>query len=141
MTSTWREIAEQLTADQIADLELMERRGEPADGLLKEARAYAAINLRGAVDFGHIGWPPEAEVCHEWCEINGRWQRDFTGAVRRVGQCQVFLLGAQFDDGTVQRRRVVAQFDGQGEQELTSAEARVLASALVAVADDAEPAR
>lgn len=137
--TTWRDIASELTADQIADLELMEQNGFAKDRLLTEARSYATVNLRGAVELGHVAWPFGAEVCREWCKVDGRWMRDFTGGARHVGNCQVFVLGEQLEDGTVKQRRVVVKFDGGGERELTSAEACELASALLATADEAGP--
>lgn len=137
--TTWRDIAEQehLIPSQIADLERMESRGDPPERILKEARSYASLNLRGTVNFGHIADPPPAVECHEWVERDGCWSREFTGRKWSVGEHTVTVIGEQDSTGAVARTWLEIRVNDP-MMGTSTADARELAAAIVAAADEAE---
>lgn len=137
--TTWRDIAEreQLIPSQIADLERMERQGAPPERVLKEARSYASLNLRGRVDFGDVADPSGAVECHEWQERDGSWSREFTGRIWSVGRDTVTVIGKQDSTGAVVQTWLEIRVDDPVVGTST-ADARELAAAIVAAADEAE---
>jgi hypothetical protein len=76
---TWREVADRLTAAQIAQLERLER-DEPQT-LLEMARQWAAKNMTAAAPFDHIAPPAGAVRTFGW-QLDSNWFRDFEGTTR-----------------------------------------------------------
>ncbi|BBY57173.1 hypothetical protein [Mycolicibacterium sarraceniae] len=122
---------------QIADLERIEEQGAPAEQLLKEARSYASLNLRGQVDFGHVPDPSGAMECHEWQERHGSWSREFTGHTRSTGRNTVTVIGKQDSTGAVVQTWLEIRVN-DAVMGTSTADARELAAAIVAAADEAE---
>jgi hypothetical protein len=129
---TWRDLADQLTAAQITQLERLER-DEPQT-LLEMARRWAAKNTTAAVRFDDLAPPAGAARMFGW-QRDGNWFRDFEGTMRRAGRTRVHIFGRQQADGStrrwiaVQTRRLDA---------LDAAAARGLAAALTDAADEIE---
>lgn len=150
--TSWRDLADQLTAEQIAELEYCERAQIPPEvdqpqGHLNYARAMAQRNLAQAVCAG-IPVPAEAvgEPCG-WEEWGVRWGRMYTAAPERTGRRKtggdrrplwtVSVQGVQFDDCSVERSVTASVDDGP----LTAADARQFAAALIEAAADLEALR
>ena len=138
---TWRDLADQLTPAQVTTFDRIEAdllaRGAPADAvaeaLLDQARYDAQHNLADTAMFGHL--PPPAVtrfLNHFEKDSTGNWSRRFDGAIRDIDDVRVEVIGIQRGDGTISRAICV-----NGE-ELTSSEARELASALVEAANEAD---
>jgi hypothetical protein len=129
---TWRDLADQLTAAQITQLERLER-DEPQT-LLELARQWAAKNTTDAMGFDDIASPAGAVRLFGW-QRDGNWFRDFEGTVRDAGQARVHIFGRQQADGTARRwiavhtRRLNA---------LDAPAARGLAAALTDAAEEVE---
>jgi hypothetical protein len=75
--TTWRELADQLRPEQIAELDGWERGGHAAAALLFTARVWAAENVTDTVEF--------------------------TTVERRFGGTAIYVNGRQFDDGRCER--------------------------------------
>jgi hypothetical protein len=137
----WRDLADQLTPVQVTTLDRIEAdllaRGAPADkvaaALLDHARYHAQRNLDDTAMFGHLPTPAVTRFLNHFEENStGNWLRRFDGAIRDVDDCRVEVIGIQHGDGTISRAVCV-----NGE-ELTSGQARELAKALVAAANEAD---
>jgi len=113
--TTWRDLADQLTPGQIAELEYCEREQippgipDPAQGQLNCARAMARSNLVQALCAG-IAPPADAvdepSAWQEWGD--GRYGRMYSVAAPRASEklsvsgervWLVDIFGVQFDDG------------------------------------------
>ena len=138
---TWRDLADQLTPAQVRTLDRIEAdllaRDAPADQvaatLLDHARYHAQHNLCDTTMFGHLPTPTCARFLdHFEDQGTGSFLRRFDGTVWDIDDIQVEVIGIQHDDGTVERAVYV-----NGE-ELTAGQARELATALIAAADEAE---
>jgi hypothetical protein len=138
---TWRDLADQLTPEQVTTLDRIEAdllaRGAPADivatVLLDHARYNAQHNLADTAMFGHLPAPAVARfLSHFEKNSTGSWLRRFDGAIRDIDDIRVEVIGIQHGDGTIDRAVCV-----NGE-ELTSSQARELAKALVAAANEAD---
>jgi hypothetical protein len=129
---TWRDVANQLTAAQIAQLERLER-DEPKT-LLQTARQWAAKNMIAAVSFGDVAPPAGAVRTFAW-QLDGNWFRDFEGTTRRGGPARVQIFGRQQADGST--RRWIAVHSGHLDA-LDAAATRELAAALIDAADEIE---
>lgn len=139
--TTWRDLADQLTPEQVDKLlEFEGRRPESQADLLEWARECSERNLDDTLHFGHLDRPEGATQvygCGERTDGRG-WSREFTGTSRRVDGVSVRLNGTQFADGTVERTLAVGVDDlaaGPGGA-LTAAAARQLAAALIEAADE-----
>jgi len=135
--ATWRETVDRLTPEQAARFELLERSGDDPAALLAMAREMAADNATtgAGVLSGEIAVPPDAVRTYGWQDHNGRTWREFDGSTRRVGDATIRVVGRQFDDGTCERWiSLSATYD----EEFQAAQARELAAALQAVADETE---
>lgn len=135
-TTTWRDIADQLTPEQIAEMEEWEsQHPDEQKGLLLEARDYAEDNLRGMVMFPHITPPPDAQgTLGCWTEQSGQWSREFDGTGRDpLREFEVSIAGRQYCDGTTER---YAKVYGSEKQRFTSGDLRVAAAVLIAAADE-----
>jgi hypothetical protein len=97
---TWRDVAGQLTAAQIAQLERLER-DEPQT-LLEMAQQWAAKNVTDTAPFDHVAQPDGAVRTFDW-QLDSNWFRDFEGTTRRAGQARVQIYGRQQADGPTRR--------------------------------------
>lgn len=100
--STWRDIADQLTGQQRAELEAYEHAGDGADTLLFTARSLAAENITDAVMFGDVPEPPDAERVHGWqCDDGGAWFREFEVSaalpLAPITTADIYVSGIDFD--------------------------------------------
>jgi hypothetical protein len=134
--TTWRGLADLLTAEQIAELEYCEREEIPP-GLADErhrvncARMMARHNLIQqlcadvAAPVDAVGEP---DVWQDWGDGYGRM---YTVSSRDVGEMSVQVCGVQFDDG-----RTETSILAGGVEQMTAEEGRRLAEALIAAADE-----
>ena len=136
------EVADQLTPEQVRTLErieadLLARGVAPTDqvaaALLDSARYHARLNLRDTTMFGHLPTPAYTRFLNHFeDEGTGCFSRRFDGTVWDIDDIRVEVSSVQHDDGTVERAVYV-----NGEI-LTRGQARELATALIAAADEAE---
>lgn len=131
-TETWRDLADHLTAEQIAQLERLEH-GEPQE-LVAIARQWAAEKTTNTVLFDDIPPPAGAVRTFGW-KLDGNWFRDFEGTTRHVGLTRVHIWGRQQADGS--SRRWIA-IHGRHLDALEAAAARELAVALTEAAEEIE---
>jgi hypothetical protein len=129
---TWRDLADQLTAGQITQLEGLEL-DEPQT-LLEKARQWAAKNTTAAAPFDDVAPPAGAVRTFGW-HLDSDWFRDFEGTTRRAGQARVHIFGRQQADGLA--RRWIAVHTRHLDA-LDAAGARGLAAALNDAADEIE---
>ena len=129
---TWREVADQLTAAQIAQLERLER-DEPQT-LLEMARQWAANNTIAAVPLDDVAPPAGAVRTFAW-QLDSNWFRDFEGTTRHARQARVQICGRQQADGSTRRWIAVRT---RHLDALEPAAARELAAALTDAADEIE---
>ena len=145
----WRDLADQLTDEQVAEIEYMERENIPPrvtaeQGHLNYARMAAAHNLVQALHAG-IPEPPDATEVDDWTEWDRLgnqtvYARPYTASARDVGPVTVELAGVQYADGQV-RRYILTRPNGFGNDgEMTAAQARALAAELLNAADTLDEA-
>lgn len=138
----WRELADQLTPDQIARLERAEECNPGSDeDLLDDAREYANINLGERIHFAHLDTPEGAvkvHSCHQDHNIDGAWIRPFTGITYSVGGVNGTIEGIQCPDGTVFRDVVVSvdDFAQMPNGRLTADQTRELGALLMVLGDE-----
>jgi hypothetical protein len=138
---SWREIADQLTLDQVAELESCEHELKPVPGLmLDRARNYATENTLNAF-YADVPAPAGATHVDDWndAEDESGAFRYFRGARRfiqglqdGVNDAEVAINGTQSADGRVERFIGIYADDSA----LTSAQAREVGRALIAAAND-----
>lgn len=141
---TWRDVADQLTPEQVRTLErieanLLARGVAPAEqvaaALLDNARYHAQLNLRDTTMFGHLPTPACTRFLNHFeDEGTGSFSRRFDGSVWDIDDIRVEVISVQHDDATVERAVYV-----NGEK-LTAGQTRELATALISAADEAERA-
>lgn len=129
---TWRDLADRLTATQIAQLERLEH-DEPHK-LLEMARQWVAGKKTNAKPFDDVATPAGAVRTFAW-QLDSNWFRDFEGTTRRVGQARVHICGRQQADGSSRRWISIHARHLSG---LDAAAARQLAAALIEAADEVE---
>ena len=129
---TWHDLADQLTATQIARLERLEH-DEPHK-LLEMARQWVAEKRTNAKRFDDVPTPAGAVRTFAW-QLDSNWFRDFEGTSRRVGQAHVHICGRQQADGSSRRWITIHARHLHG---LDAAAARELAAALIEAADEVE---
>lgn len=129
---TWRDVADQLTAAQIAQLERLEH-DEPQQ-LLEMARQWAAKNVSAGMPFDGVAPPDGAVRTFDW-QLDSNWFRDFEGTSRRCGRVRVQIYGRQQIDGST-RRWITVQTRHLNALDVTTA--RELAAALTDAADEIE---
>ena len=129
---TWRDVADQLTAAQIARLERLEH-DEPQT-LLAMAREWAAKNVSAEMPFDDVAPPAGAVRTFGW-QLDRNWFRDFEGTTRRGTHARVQICGRQQADGST--RRWIAVHTRHLDA-LDAAAARELAAALAEAADEME---
>ncbi|HTX94571.1 MAG TPA: hypothetical protein VME67_06825 [Mycobacterium sp.] len=128
---TWRDVADQLTAAQIAQLERLEH-DEPQT-LLTMAREWAAKNVSAEMRFDDVAPPAGAVRTFGW-QLDSNWFRDFEGTTRgRHARVQIY--GRQQEDGSTRRWIAVR---ARHLDALDAAAARELAAALAEAADELE---
>jgi hypothetical protein len=139
---TWRDLADQLTVEQIADLLASARqqrrlpfRDSPDESelLLEQARSLAAHNLNDAL-MAHMPVPDGAVSTGQWRYFDDADMlcRLFGGTKRDIGGVDVEITGVQFEDGTVTR-----DIEVHGTV-LTAEQARELAEVLCAAVEEIE---
>lgn len=130
---TWREVVDQLTPAQIAELERLER-AEPQT-LSDMARQWAKQNTAAtSAPPGQIAPPTGAVRAFDW-QLDGRWFRDCEGTTRRAGPARVQIYGRQLADGSA-RWWIAVHSRHLGA--LDAAAARELAATLADAADEIE---
>lgn len=128
--NTWRDLADQLSPDQIIALERGEAEGASAESLLQYARKLAEVNIAGSVFFD-IPAPADAIEVEDWTEWDtGVYQRTFTSWTHP--DLEVSVFGIQRSDGSCVGRWVL---DNCGDRSMTAEEARRRATAVSAAAD------
>lgn len=130
--TSWRNLADQLTPKQIADLEHWEvtsRHPNRDEAILQAAQEYAQGNA-WACQYAGVPTPADATSVHEWTADFGIEVpfRHFWGTDRDG----VFICGYQKPDGSV-RRYICLDFR---VEDIDSAGARDLAARLIAAADE-----
>ena len=138
----WRDPAHELTPHQITELESCERELKPVPGLLLEiARTYAAENTLNAF-YSDVPAPAGAIRVDDWNEtrdgsaafryFDGTRYAVQAGLQDGVNDAKVAISGTQHPDGRVERCiRIYAD-----DSELKGAQAREVARALIAAADE-----
>ena len=140
--ATWRDLAGQLTPEQIAAYEHREQTWRAPDQdvaafLLADARREAEANTVDRERFGHIPGPAGARRVFHW-ELDGDaggWRREFQGRTWRVGPLSVAIEGYQFENGRIRQRAVVEAGDLFDADEL-----RQIAEVILAAAEQLDPA-
>ena len=142
MTSiTWRDLAADLTADQVKELTLEEQQLKGyanADlALFDMARGHADAN-RADAQFAHIHAPAGVRVFH-WQPSPDGWRREVEGTTRTAHGVSAWVSGWQYSDGRVEG---LVGIDAQAHAgELTAAQAREVAAMMVEAAAEAEGLR
>lgn len=142
MTTTWRDYTNQLTPQQIRDLETQERRGADCSPdtyrtwLISEAQDLAAENRRDAELNARIH-PPAGTTPGGWDSIDAteRRHRSIHWATFEAGRTAIDIDGTQDETGAIDGPHL-SVFGLDDCRPLTAAEARELATALVAAADE-----
>ena len=133
---SWREVADQLTPEQSARFELLERSGDDPATLLSMARELATDNRTGVVVLsGEIASPGDAVHTYGWQTYGGRTWREFDGSRRHVGSAVIRVSGRQFSDGSCERW---ISLSATHDEEFQAAQARELAAVLQAIADESD---
>lgn len=139
--TSWRDLADQLTPQQVARAEKFEREGigtpaELADFLLYEAKEHAAKNIVDKERFGNVPAPADQLRIWHWEQAaDGSWSREFDGTSRDLGTSCVSIVGVQRDNGSIERW---VHVDINDSTELYPQSLRDLAAALVTSADELE---
>jgi len=136
---SWRDLADQLTIEQINQLERYERESpdptEIAAGLLDLAREHARDNLADMF-MAHVPTPAGAVKVWPWQKgTHGVQRREFDGTTRRVKGATVYIGGRQHANGTAERWIAV---ECRELDAITAGQARRLAAALNEAADEIE---
>lgn len=130
--TSWRDLIDALTPQQIAYLENWEQHPElppmvdgsapspesHAQALLFSARESVEQNAAAAL-YADVSPPPEKGQHYHWQhDGDGRWFRFFAGTAWKVGEAAVMITGLQYADGTITRSITVdgeEQFEHLGE--------------------------
>ena len=140
--TTWRELAGQLTAAQITDMEIFERDTsayKPSPGALVLIATSMVETNEGQIRFAHIPVPADAmDVPSPWEELDtDLWQRVYCAWRHPDVPDAVQVLGYQRSDGTV-HRTIFANVD---LEDIDAGTARAIAAALIQAADELDPAQ
>lgn len=139
---TWRDLADQLSPEQIVWLEGFERdnpdTAETGASMLDLTREWAAANLAAVAVFGGVPMPADAvKVSLPSLDEGGLWQRLFSGTTRTVADFEVFIEGEQMPSGAAHRWIALdAESVPSVGGTLTVELARTLAAALIEAADE-----
>jgi hypothetical protein len=106
-TATWRDLADQLTPQQVAELEYCEREGIPPGMAeprhqLNCAREMARHNLIQEL-CADIAPADALGQVNEWEGWGDGYGRMFTCSTRAVDTMSVEVIGIQHDDGQIER--------------------------------------
>jgi hypothetical protein len=133
----WRDIADQLTPDQVAALEYRDRNPvrpsspDHSQGQLKVARSFARSNIVQAW-LCDIPVPADAvDDVEQWQRWRGEYSRLYTVWSHREQTWAVQVYGTQYTDGRVERH-VVTESPDAG---MSAGDARRYAAALLDAAD------
>jgi len=139
-TTTWRDFIEQLTAEQIADLEHCEREQVPpgmntSTHFINAALSFIAKN-EAQKRCAHIPTPADAiDPPTQWIEWDdGVWARGYTAWRGRAAGFEVVIDAWQFSTDRPIERQIVFE-DTDDEQDMTADRARELAALLLEAAD------
>jgi hypothetical protein len=152
--TTWRDLADQLTPEQIAELEESERRhrrnavsdpawctwlprteADIASTLLSSARGHVAGNLNEVL-FAEIALPAGAVDALPWesdgwrCFDGSSWSIERT----RGADIEVKIVGVQYADGRVERR--IAVHELHHDEPITPLEGQQLVAVVAAARDE-----
>lgn len=134
--TSWRDLADQLTPDQIETYECVERgtQGRASAQLLEFARLSVEGRL-AEMAYGDIPLPVGAESADKW-QVHREfgWSRSVVWREFRGPEMSVDIDGWQRCDGAV-ARRAISVYLNEGQQ-FTGAAARQLAALLVEAADE-----
>lgn len=150
--TTWRDLTDQLTPEQIAELEWWETRPDippRADGaptsstqhqgvLLFTAREYAGQNA-AAIAHADVEVPPDAVSFDAWSESDNGDSVDmrfFTGACRVIESINVSIQGRQYSDGRTERTVRVEPNGRFNDGDMSAEQSRLVAAALIDAADE-----
>ena len=129
--TTWRDLSDQLTPEQISELEYLEREGIPPgaaspQGHLNHARKLAELNI-ARTTLADLAPPADAVgKVSDWMDVDdGRYERGWTAWQSPDGA--VAVVGFQFSDAAVERYIICEGSDGP----LTAEQAGWLADALI----------
>ena len=159
--TTWRDLAEQLTREQIARFEHAEQLcitgahlafpqhdrsktvADMLDGVLKQARWEAQQNLTDAHTFGHVPLPAGIKSADHWeADDTGTWTRRLSVSSRSIDRAgadsTVYVDGVQHSDDAVEWSLYVLADD---REPLTSDQARQFAAMITAAADELDGLR
>jgi hypothetical protein len=153
--TSWRDLMDQLTPEQIAKLEKSESRyrrmavSEPAwctwiprtaadvaSTVLSVARSYVADNLNDVL-FAEIALPAGAVTALPWDSDGSRCFDGPSWCIERNGidpDIEVQIVGVQYADGRVERRIAVGEV--HHDQPLTPFEGQQLCAVIAAAADE-----
>lgn len=133
--SSWRDLADQLAADQVKQLDELERAECTQPWLLSAARELAQDNL-ATLMFGHIADPPDADILFGWeTDDDGVSFRKFQEGETSIAGAVFYTAGRQYSGGHCDRRIALAADHGD---RLTPDDARELAVALQDAAGEIE---
>jgi len=141
---TWRDLADQLTPEQIAELEYCEREQVPPgltkpENLLNRARGQINENLIQAVCAGIAAPADSIDKPSRWIEWDhGDYCRMFTSAATRTvagANITVSVLGNQSYDGRIDRWIYIDDSAFRDAEIMTAEHARALSAALAEAAD------
>ena len=145
--TTWRDLADQLTAGEVSGLEGLEQdlkrrrcaEDFTTDFMLKTARSHITGRLADTA-YADVPAPPDITFIGEWEQDLklGGWSRAVVWRASVDATMGVDIDGRQHCDGTVERG--ISLYVGEGAQ-LTSAGARRLAALLVEAADELDGLR
>jgi hypothetical protein len=115
-TTTWRDLTDQLTRDQIEDLErydgeideiiastVVPQRRSPREVMLGLARQYSTENVLAAL-YGDVPPPAGAHTVDAWQEVRPQPYRVILGPRRVIGEAEIHTSVTQFADGTFDER-------------------------------------
>lgn len=138
--TNWRDLADQLTAEQVALMEYCEANEIPPglatqQGHLNAALTMIAENEAQAV-CAHIPTPADAiDIPSLWMPWDeGGHGRTYTYWARQSGGFEVAISAWQFSDGRSTERDIAFE-DTDDEQDMTADRARELAALLLDAAD------
>jgi hypothetical protein len=140
--TSWRDLIDQLTPEQIAELEYCEREGIPPgladpEHQLNGARAMAEHNVIQAL-CADIAPPSDATgpVYHWEAWGDGGHGRMYeVSSTRPAGNMLVDILGVQHDNGDVERFILADLSENDRDGNMNAVQARQLAAALIDAAD------
>lgn len=135
---TWRDLAAELTADQVAELTLEEQQLKGyanADlALFDIARDHADAN-RADAQFAHIHAPAGVKAYH-WQQHPAGWRREIETPSQTRHGVTVWVSGWQHADGRVEAG--VSVDTNPGADAIGSRQAREVAALVAAAADHAD---